>query len=796
MATIDEIEQILSRLDNSLGATNEAIRNFRDVLSNTSNGVGNLDDNFDFLNDSVRNNTRSVKDSTSKLEKFKTGLKEAKSNITSGFQSVSEGSESGAKALKGFVDGLGGAISSVASSLPGILGNVLGGLATAITGAISAAMGFVSQLSETNKAVAEAGLLFADTGAGAGIDELNKLAIEAGVPMSTLAETVKSSNDSLRLLAGGPTTGLKAVVKGFNELRTTNERQLDGLYKLGYTTEEIMSGMADFGAAAKMAGKDLNTKELAEGTEKYLKIQRELTKLTGVEAKDAKAKAEALKADIAYRRMIQEVGSTNATTLEKVLSQVNESYQPLVKTLLTGGQVTDQNMALLTQALGEEFVTKVRSIGDQMRSGIQLEPDFVVGEFKNALVKATDSMNNYLSQYSAATLQTIINKGGPFAGFLETLGPIYKDITASKEAAGNMKDTAQAVADGTGQIANTLPEIEKAALQLRAIMYTIGASLVSILAPAITGLAKFTDEKGGAFQQSLGSFTNTINEVQNVLAQPIDPEGNAGFRSETARMKKINELLGDTVAPFLKGDGTGGMFERLFTTLGNTIKDSIVSGLDKGFDLVLNKLNPFGEVTAEEAKTQVTDTNAINKLKDALEGKGAKISSQGQIFLMDEKARNALESYVNAAGTEAISEIRKLGVEVKDVLGRPTFFQQGKSNLPNFKGKEISPANSETEKPKANAFGNIFPYKQGGEIITVAEAGPEVVLPASRGPDGKIGVEVSGAMLDNSRLLQNLVRVNESQATLIAGLNEKMGNMSNFMEKLVQEQRQANRLAV
>ncbi len=104
---------------------------------------------------------------------------------------------------------------------------------------------------------------------------------------------------------------------------------------------------------------------------------------------------------------------------------------------------------------------------------------------------------------------------------------------------------------------------------------------------------------------------------------------------------------------------------------------------------------------------------------------------------------------------------------------------------------------AENQTVPTKAYGDIVNPTPGGRIVRVAEAGqPEIIAPASRGPGGKLGLEVSGAMLDNSRLLQSLVKVNEDQAAMISGLNSQMANMNSNFEKLVYEQRQANRLAV
>lgn len=783
MASIDDIEEILQRLQSSTGAAGSALDGFRDVVIQVRTSTDEADGLFDDLNVNLGRSNRGMKDSADKLNKFRTGLDQAKSGLASSFQNISDESGTGAKALKGFVDGIGSAVSGLAGALPGMFGNVLGGLATAITGAISAAMGFVSQLSETNKTVAEAGLLFGDTlGSGSGIDELNRMAISASLPMSALTEVVKSSNDSLRLLAGGPASGLRAVTAGFAKLKSANEGQLDGLYRLGYTTEEIISGMADYGAAAKMAGKNLSTDELAEGTEKYLKAQRELTKLTGVEAKDAKAKAEALKSDIAYRRMLQEVGGDNAQTLEKMLSNVNESYQPLVKTLLTGGQITDQNMALLQQALGPEFVDTIRSFGEQARSGVTLDPQVVNDQFASALKKAGDNMDAYMQQYSAATLQTIMNKGGPFAGFLEALGPIYKDIKASGEAAGNTTDNANAVANGAGQIARALPEVEKAALQLRSIMYTVGAGMMSLLAPAVEGLAKFTDEKGGKLQSAIGGFTNTINEVQNILAKPIDPLGErGGFKTEQERMDALNKTLGSTMGNFLGGAGGGGLYERLFDGLTNAVSEGIESGMSK----VLGAIGYTTEYQAgKDADAAIARAGITPDIVERPVVRGGPRGQPGAMTLEQQKLKELYDKLDELTD----EQLKQKGYKREDggVFGSDKFIK-----IPN-----TSDASTQPGMLGHNAMGGLYDYRPGGRIATIAEAGPEAIMPAKRGADGKLGLEVSGVMLDNSRLLQSLAESSKNQINVMAAVNNKMSEMVSNMEKFARAQEQANRLAV
>jgi len=112
---------------------------------------------------------------------------------------------------------------------------------------------------------------------------------------------------------------------------------------------------------------------------------------------------------------------------------------------------------------------------------------------------------------------------------------------------------------------------------------------------------------------------------------------------------------------------------------------------------------------------------------------------------------------------------------------------------------KIQPPSDATTTPRwggPQAMGGMFDYRPGGRIVTIAEAGPEAIMPAKRGADGRLGLEVSGVMLDNSRLLQSLAESSKNQTNVMAAVNSKMSEMVSSMEKFARAQEQANRLAV
>jgi hypothetical protein len=105
--------------------------------------------------------------------------------------------------------------------------------------------------------------------------------------------------------------------------------------------------------------------------------------------------------------------------------------------------------------------------------------------------------------------------------------------------------------------------------------------------------------------------------------------------------------------------------------------------------------------------------------------------------------------------------------------------------------------NTEIFKLPGNAKGSIVPKNPPvGVVKRMGEVGDEAIMPLARASGGDLGVKVTGQLIDGSVLMKSLLDVNKNQASMIASLNSQMANMNSNFEKLVQEQRQANRLAV
>lgn len=750
----EEIQAELEKYATASGAAASAADSFAKALRSG-------EPNWDAADKGLRMLTGTYWDSSKKIksagEKLVDGLKSVTGRITSGLRSIGSESESGAKAIKNITDSVGGAISDFAGQF-GFVGKALGTFSTAITGATGLALGFVDELESTNKKIGEAGVMFGDTfGQGSGIDELAAIIEDTGLSMGIFNKVLDQSESSLRLFTGGTTEGIRRVTSSFKKLRDGTDGQYESIVKLGYSTEDIMEGMADFGAAAKLAGKDLNMDQLADGTTQYLKMQRELTRLTGTSVKDAKAKAEALTREAAFQSYLEGLEPAAASAVEQMLASLPESQQEIAKAAMMGYQILDPALAYVKSQV-PEFQSHFEKIGEMAKDGsLNMEnvkeytadsQKIAFEEFKR--VRDQLGGSQMLGQYSQAS--------GLISQIVTILGNTIAEARPNAEAAGNIKDTAENVSEGMGDIARAFPEVERASIALRSALFTTGAALTTTFAPILMGLTGMVNNGAKAVQESLTKYTAGMNRL-NVF---YEKDQNM-YATEEDRMAAGNKIIAETFGS-IAGDGT--MMDDLFTKLGSTISNAIY----KGFADTWKELNP-GQFSSREAN-EFEKTPEFEAIKEAL--KDVKSGAELEKTLpIDEMI--ALKAYLDAFSGDELNKRR----DALNISEKTEDHWYGKS--------------THLEK---NAFGNIINPKPSGQIIRVAEAGmPELVAPATRGPGGKLGLEISGTHLDNSRLLQSLAESGKNQVNVMASVSSKMNELVANMEKFARAQEQANRLA-
>lgn len=754
-----------------------------DALARLNSSIQSGLPNWDAANQGLNVLGRQTQDTSKKttllgnaFDRIKKSTTQAANGLGSAFKSVANESENGAGVLAGFIQGVGQATAGLASVVP-FLGPALGGIITAATGAAGAILGFVSGLTDVNKKMGSLGVFMTDLGKGGGIDGLDSAAQNAGITIGILSRAIENNIENLRLMSGGTSNAVVDITEAFKKLRFTfvrGEPVVSQTFKdltfMGYSTQDMIEAMIDFGAAARMAGQDLDTSELAEGTKKYLTQQAELRRITGADIKTAKEKQRALQADFAFQAFMKRIADPDDVkqidNFMGAMSNAPQAVQDLIKTILGGGQVTDANLKFLELQMGPGFSNELLAMRKiALDKDQKLTTEYMTGAMGTITSSTVKGLEGFQGSFTDEFIATAMTTNTKISEIFGAMGPTLLYFKQLQEQLDKGEKLPDIVSKQQGQIGKSLTAIESASISLQAMAYTMMASLAGIMGPITTSVAGTVDGFASSVQEKVSNLGEAIQKAQQFY---MDPD-----LSEEEKTKKIQEaLMQGATSAF----GESSVFTSLFKELGNTIRDAIL----EGFGYAVAKQLPG--VAHQGLLSDTTTIATIKSLETKLTELGVDLS----------KAANSDFEGKTPEEKELALMFRDLLVGATEESLKQTGYQKVDQGFI-FNNLGVD----KFEKIPAQAFGNIMEPKPGGHIVKVAEAGqPEVIAPASRGPNGKLGLEVSGAMLDNSRLLQSLLKVNEGQAAMIAGLNSQMSSMNSNFEKLVSEQRQANRLAV
>jgi len=445
-ATEDSMRELISLL-NPRASANPRARADRDAARSAREAAGELDE----LGDQIDLTTDQIDDAGGRLSDRFDGvggkISEVATGLINSFENIAMAGDEQSGRLSKTIETIAGvgrrmldAFSEITDSIPligGTLGKFAVGTAKLTLEVGAAAAGFVTGMLEAlrdqQRQLFDSGVYFAK-----GIDDAADLASKNGVTIGVLGKAAESAKDSLRLFAGGAAAGLRKTTQAFGKLDKDGTNKL--LYALGYTQDEILSGMADFGASAALAGKDLSMDELAAGSLEYLKNQKELSRITGEDIKSMKAKQEALGREAAFQSMLAGMQPEAASALKAMIAGLPESQAELAKARILGMQVTDPALAYLDanmQGFGNVFT----EVGNRARDGSLTE-----ASSKDLLVKANVAAaaetTRILNSYGGPAMQgQLLQAGGIIGDVITRLGNIRADATRIEKAGGKFSET-------------------------------------------------------------------------------------------------------------------------------------------------------------------------------------------------------------------------------------------------------------------------------------------------------------------------------------------------------------------
>jgi uncharacterized membrane protein YgcG len=235
---------------------------------------------------------------------------------------------------------------------------------------------------------------------GGSINAFAGAASNAGMTMKDFAALVSKNGEALRFLGGNTEAGGKRFADITKTLRATSK----DLYNLGYSTEDVNQGLANYTKLAMQGGKNTNmtNAQLVQGTKSYLKEMDLLAKVTGETRKqqeDAQAK---LASDAQYQAAMAGMSEDVAKSFRDTVTGLPGPLRDVAKDIMaTGSATTEESQRFMSMmpksaAMMADFAQKTQR-GEQ----VSLEERNKLNNLLAEEGKAANSQFKDIGRYSA-----------------------------------------------------------------------------------------------------------------------------------------------------------------------------------------------------------------------------------------------------------------------------------------------------------------------------------------------------------------------------------------------------------
>lgn len=425
--------------------------------------------------------------------------------------------------------------------------------------AFTAVAGAADDVVKSYNSVSQSGATF-----GGSISNFSRAASEAGMNMSEFAALIKSNGEGM--LGFGTTTegGAKNFAAVSKTLRSANSE----LYALGFSTQDINSGLANYGALLRqqgLQGKKSN-EELAKGAKDYLKEMDALAKITGEERSAKEAQAKKLAADAQFQASMMGLNEDVRNSFRNTVLGLPGPLQDFTKDMLANGVATTaENQKLM--AMMPQSAAMLQQMQAKMQRG-----EAITMEERNAL-------NNMMRAEGGKQLQSIKQAGAAsqeLAGVVNGLAASQQiNADAVKEATEEQK-RAQENTDRFNQKMQEMQQrIAEVSNNFKGLLANSG--ILDVLIKAFEFVANIaTQYLVPAFNLAASIVTKAGNGIALVLTPVID----------YLAQKFGADGLGGTV------EWIDGMMNTAFDAIGGAIRGAILA-FDGLWDGVMALVDPF-----------------------------------------------------------------------------------------------------------------------------------------------------------------------------------------------------------
>jgi len=343
-------------------------------------------------------------------------------------------------------------LTAAASSLNAI--PVVGGLLAGVFGAIA---GATEQLAASIKGATASGASF-----GGSLSQLQTSSAQAGMTMADFGKFVAQNGEAMGAFGSTTESGAKNFARLSGQLRASSS----DLYALGYGTQEINQGFANYGKLLRSQGLQgtKSNAELVDGSKKYLKEMDLLAKITGESRADKEKEREALMIDTQLAAALSDANEDVAASAHNMIQAMpTKGLKDFAKDMIANGvATTDANKLLMSQYPG--LASQLTQMHQATQSNVVITKDAM----KNALIMGKQESKNI------SNIKTAVSAASNELGGITEAAVGFKKVNIDAiDAAEDQQAAAAAGTDGT------LKNVEAMKSQLAAMSDNIKMQLMN-----------------------------------------------------------------------------------------------------------------------------------------------------------------------------------------------------------------------------------------------------------------------------------------------------------------------------
>ena len=526
MATVDELLQ--QAVDNGGIASEATAKKILEALGGRGGGSGS-------------SAQREFTEETKKTSKSVVVFKKVLGAAGAGFESLSNGA-----------NGLVGGFNQLAHSTTGLNKVIL-----QFTADLAAR---VFENVDTFRNLAEIGANTTQT-----VSDFRRIAGDAGIDMTRLAQALMSANTALAGFGGDAGTGARRFNTIMAELLQSDfRRQITGL---GFSMADITEGFADYLDLQTSLGRSqsMSNSQLVAGSQEYLLRLDQLSRLTGMQRDQVKAELQAV-ADARELRLISndEIEATMVRVKAAAPEMVNAVTGLLAKGFPEGGE-----------QVGIFAVEGVKEAVTALRDGVPGASDM----FIQALARNGEMIAN-MDESQKRLIATQLGVGNEFFNiaadsvkFRKFLGQSTSDIIAEQKArAENTK--------GAKQFDQASEKLRSSFQKLITPFQQMTDAVLGFIADFVTPLGETLDNLGTKFNDWFNGLSDSGKAAFGAISTAA--VGAATALAAIGAVKTGKAVVGGA-ASYLTGGGGGGKMPGM-----NILKSagagggSVLSGAAKG----------------------------------------------------------------------------------------------------------------------------------------------------------------------------------------------------------------------